>query len=68
MSDAAYKRLKVPTARQFAAIRAEQRLSQAKFAKRLQISQRALQNYEYGERAVPEGLTYRLIKLKLWRE
>ena len=65
---APYKRLKVPTARQFRAMRETVALPQADFARRLQIGKRALQYYESGERRVPEWLTYRLIRMKLWTE
>lgn len=68
MSNILYKRLRVPTAKQFTAIREKQDQSQTGFARRLQVSKRALQYYESGERPVPEWLAYRLIRMKLWSE
>lgn len=62
------KRLKVPTARQFTAMRDDLEFSQKQMARFLQISPRALQYYEAGHRPVPEWLAYRLIRLGAWKE
>lgn len=64
----AFKKLKAPTAKQFVALREELKFTQPQMCQYLQISKRALQYYESGERAVPEWLTYRLIRMKHWKE
>jgi len=42
--------------------------TQDTFAEMLKISKRALQYYESGERPVPDWLTLRLIRMRLWGE